>query len=142
MPEGGILLDLTSCRDWGMVQDAIRRAFGFPAHYGENWDAMWDCLTDLFWVTDDRHIVVRGLDALPPGEVFDLVLNATSASLGGDTPQVPAQAFARDNHHVAGLLRQVSVPGAGHFPQEENPAGFQAALRPFLDRFASPTVTM
>lgn len=34
MPEGGILLDLTSCRDWGMVQDAIRRAFGFPAHYG------------------------------------------------------------------------------------------------------------
>ena len=66
MPEGGILLDLTSCRDWGMVQDAIRRAFGFPAHYGENWDAMWDCLTDLFWVTDDRHIVVRGLDALPP----------------------------------------------------------------------------
>ena len=66
MPEGGILLALTSCRDWGMVQDAIRRAFGFPAHYGENWDAMWDCLTDLFWVTDDRHIVVRGLDALPP----------------------------------------------------------------------------
>ena len=66
MPEGGILLDLTSCRDWGMVQDAIRRAFGFPAHYGENWDAMWDCLTGLFWVTDDRRIVVRGLDALPP----------------------------------------------------------------------------
>lgn len=29
MPEGGILLDLTSCRDWGTVQDAIRRAF-FP----------------------------------------------------------------------------------------------------------------
>lgn len=50
MPEGGILLDLTSCRDWGMVQDAIRRAFGFPAHYGENWVAMWDCLTGLFWV--------------------------------------------------------------------------------------------
>ena len=66
MPEGGILLDLTSCRDWGTVQDAIRRAFGFPAHYGENWDAMWDCLTDLFWVTDDRRIVVRDLDALPP----------------------------------------------------------------------------
>lgn len=47
MPEGGILLDLTSCRDWGMVQDAIRRAFGFPAHYGENWVAMWDCLTGV-----------------------------------------------------------------------------------------------
>ena len=37
-----------------------------------------------------------GLDALPPGEVFDLVLNATSASLGGETPAVPARVFAAD----------------------------------------------
>ena len=65
MPEGGILLDLTSCRDWGMVQDAIRRAFGFPAHYGENWDAMWDCLTDVFLQPVQRHIVVEGFDAMP-----------------------------------------------------------------------------
>ena len=35
-----------------------------------------------------------GLDALAPGEVFDLVLNATSASLDGATPPVPARAFA------------------------------------------------
>ena len=35
-----------------------------------------------------------GLDALAPGEVFDLVLNATSASLDGATPPVPAHAFA------------------------------------------------
>ena len=65
MPEGGILLDLTSCRDWGMVQDAIRRAFGFPAHYGENWDAMWDCLTDVFLQPVQRHIVVEGFDSMP-----------------------------------------------------------------------------
>lgn len=44
----------------------------------------------------DCALTGGGLDALPPGEVFDLVLNATSASLGGDTPQVPAQAFARN----------------------------------------------
>ena len=62
MPEGGILLDLTSCRDWGMVQDAIRRAFGFPAHYGENWDAMWDCIDFLF---DQREIVIRGFQTMP-----------------------------------------------------------------------------
>ena len=61
-----VLLRLNSCRDWGTLHQRIRKAFGFPDYYGENWDAMWDCLTDLFWVTDDRHIVVRGLDALPP----------------------------------------------------------------------------
>ena len=60
-----VLLRLNSCRDWGTLHQRIRKAFGFPDYYGENWDAMWDCLTDLFWVTDDRHIVVRGLDALP-----------------------------------------------------------------------------
>ena len=37
-----------------------------------------------------------GLAELPPGVAFDLVLNATSASLGGDTPAVPAAAFAPD----------------------------------------------
>ncbi|HOV19144.1 shikimate dehydrogenase [Ottowia sp.] len=35
-----------------------------------------------------------GLDTLVPGEVFDVVLNATSASLDGDTLPVPASAFA------------------------------------------------
>ena len=61
-----VLLRLNSCRDWGTLHQRIRKAFGFPDYYGENWDAMWDCLTDLFWVTDDRRIVVRGLDDLPP----------------------------------------------------------------------------
>ena len=63
--EDPIVLDLTGCRYGGEVHERIKEAFGFPDYYGKNWDAMWDCLTDLFWVTDDRHIVVRGLDALP-----------------------------------------------------------------------------
>ena len=43
-----VLLRLNSCRDWGTLHQRIRKAFGFPDYYGENWDAMWDCLTDVF----------------------------------------------------------------------------------------------
>ena len=36
-----VLLRLNSCRDWGTLHQRIRKAFGFPDYYGENWDAMW-----------------------------------------------------------------------------------------------------
>lgn len=26
---------------------ALKETFGFPAHYGCNWDAFWDCLGEL-----------------------------------------------------------------------------------------------
>lgn len=50
-------------------------------------------------------------------------------------PVMPAQAFARDNHHVAGLLRQVSVPGAGHFPARRKPGWFSGGSAPVLGSF-------
>ena len=37
------------------------------SYYGENWDAMWDCLTDVFLQPVQRHIVVEGFDAMPQG---------------------------------------------------------------------------
>lgn len=60
-----VLLRLNSCRDWGTLHQRIRKAFGFPDYYGENWDAMWDCLTDVFLQPVQRHIVVEGFDAMP-----------------------------------------------------------------------------
>mgnify|MGYP001314805124 CR=1 FL=1 len=62
-----VLLRLNSCRDWGTLHQRIRKAFGFPDYYGENWDAMWDCLTDVFLQPVQRHIVVEGFDAMPQG---------------------------------------------------------------------------
>ena len=51
---------------------------------------------------------------------------------GEQDPLQPAQAYARDTHHVAGHLRQVTVRGVGHFPHEEAPDQFLDALLPFL----------
>ncbi|HSD39620.1 MAG TPA: barstar family protein [Rhodocyclaceae bacterium] len=43
----------------------IGQALHFPQWYGENWDALADCLTDLSWSEADGFIVIlRGCDAL------------------------------------------------------------------------------
>ena len=47
-------------------------------------------------------------------------------------PVQPAQAYARDTHHVTGNLRQATIRRSGHFPQEEAPAELVRALLPFL----------
>lgn len=62
---GTVLLDLEGCKDWGTLHRRIRKAFGFPGYYGENWDAMWDCLTDAFFQPVQRRIVVKGFASMP-----------------------------------------------------------------------------
>ena len=40
----------------------IRDALQFPDYYGCNWDAFWDCLTDM--IGEPVHIEVIGLDVI------------------------------------------------------------------------------
>lgn len=37
---------------------ALGQALDFPDYYGQNWDAAWDCLTELDWPAD-RLLAVR-----------------------------------------------------------------------------------
>ena len=60
-----VVLHLDGCKDWGALHRRIRKTFGFPDYYGENWDAMWDCLTDVSLQPVQRHIVVKGFDSMP-----------------------------------------------------------------------------
>ena len=39
--------NLTSAQSKQDVLDAIAQAFMFPAHFGKNLDALYDCMTDL-----------------------------------------------------------------------------------------------
>jgi hypothetical protein len=41
--------DLTGCHDKGDLLERLGRAMGFPDWFGSNWDAWFDCLTDLGW---------------------------------------------------------------------------------------------
>ena len=42
-----LLADCAPARDKAGVMAAIAAGFGFPAHFGANLDALYDCLTDL-----------------------------------------------------------------------------------------------
>lgn len=47
----------------------IARTMRFPAYFGHNWDAVYDCLTDLSWLTADGHaLVLDGFDNLARDE--------------------------------------------------------------------------
>jgi RNAse (barnase) inhibitor barstar len=36
---------------------AMDKAFGFPPYFGENWDALWDCMRDMYWINDAEIIL-------------------------------------------------------------------------------------
>ena len=33
-------------------------AFLFPGYFGENWNALWDCLRDLKWLPADGYLLI------------------------------------------------------------------------------------
>lgn len=62
------LLDVTGCRGLAELHERMRQAFGFPAHYGANLDALWDMGRDYIGAADGQPEWVRaeGVDTLPP----------------------------------------------------------------------------
>lgn len=42
-----VTLDLRNVNTITDLHHALQTAFAFPAYYGCNWDAFWDCLGDL-----------------------------------------------------------------------------------------------
>jgi RNAse (barnase) inhibitor barstar len=53
------------------VQEAIAQAFMFPAHYGKNLDALYDCMTDLVHKSGTQPGFVVVLEQLPDNPRFD-----------------------------------------------------------------------
>ena len=53
-----IRVDLTGCEDKAGLLERIAAALGFPDWFGDNWDALRDCLTDLTWRKARGYIIV------------------------------------------------------------------------------------
>lgn len=57
-----IVLDFTECKYIYDIHMVLKNAFHFPEYYGENWDALWDCL-DCYCNTPLR-VEIYGLGTL------------------------------------------------------------------------------
>lgn len=44
-----IRIDFEGCQDKAGFLERAAAALGFPAWFGDNWDAFYDCLADLSW---------------------------------------------------------------------------------------------
>lgn len=53
------------------VLDGIAEAFLFPAHFGKNYDALHDCMTDLVHKSGAQSGFIVVLEQLPDGPRFD-----------------------------------------------------------------------
>ncbi|MGH3843583.1 MAG: barstar family protein [Pseudonocardiaceae bacterium] len=68
--------------------DAIGAVLNFPAWYGRNLDALYDCLVDLSWQPDGEHVLVwaghRDLEAADP-DAYHAVLAVLDDATGAAT---------------------------------------------------------
>ena len=63
--------NLTAAQSKQDVLEAIAQAFTFPAHFGKNLDALYDCMTDLVHKSCSQPGFVVVLEQLPDNPRFD-----------------------------------------------------------------------
>ena len=59
-----IVLDFTDCKYPADIHRVLKESFGFPEYYGANWDALWDCLNDLFFSSEETLVKICGISIL------------------------------------------------------------------------------
>ncbi|MBQ7343911.1 MAG: barstar family protein [Clostridia bacterium] len=55
-------IDFSNVNYYLEMHAVIRDSLGFPAFYGCNWDAFWDCLREISG--EPVHILIRGLEII------------------------------------------------------------------------------
>ncbi len=59
-----LTLNFSGCTCICDIHRELKIKFGLPDYYGENWDALWDCLDDLFIGSNPITIKIQGLSSL------------------------------------------------------------------------------
>lgn len=61
----------------GMIS-SIARALGFPKWFGENWDALEDCLTDLSWREGEGQVLL--FSQATPGDDLGILVDVLGSA--------------------------------------------------------------
>ena len=56
------IIDFTNIEYCSEVHSVIKSSLDFPDYYGCNWDAFWDCLSEMYG--EPVHIEIIGIDVL------------------------------------------------------------------------------
>jgi RNAse (barnase) inhibitor barstar len=59
------VLDGRALRSKKSLLAGIARAFDFPDYFGENWDALEECLRDMSWRSGQISVLIEHADAIP-----------------------------------------------------------------------------
>ena len=62
--ENPIILDFSKCKYLGEIHQLLKEKFGLPEYYGENWDALWDCLDGLFCERGEYLVQLKEFNSL------------------------------------------------------------------------------
>lgn len=69
-------LDFSKIEHWDEFHQIIKKELDLPRNYGENWDALWDCLTDMVDMDEPLNIEILGAEVLEqkwPGTLNKMV---------------------------------------------------------------------
>jgi RNAse (barnase) inhibitor barstar len=56
--------------DADKLLDEVAKSLNFPAYFGENWNALFDCLRDFNWIEEERICLIH--KEVPSIEIEDL----------------------------------------------------------------------
>jgi hypothetical protein len=86
-------LDGREIRDKQSFLRKVAEVMQFPDYFGYNWDALWDCITDLDWCPAARYILIydypEAFSKAEPEEwkmANDILRSAVEYWQGTDTP--------------------------------------------------------
>lgn len=108
-PAGADLTISESLKDKLSLLRRFASALSFPHYFGENWDALVDCLSDWSW-TDAPEVVVHhaslpSLTSVDLGTYMEVLCHVISRMRDRIRPKLRITFLARDMDSVASALR-------------------------------------